>query len=126
MSHLVLEITEHAAVASYTELREALRPSRENGLRLAIDDAGAGYASLKHVIELEPDIIKVDRSIIHGLAAIARAQRRQRLCAPGLDIGASVIAEGIETTEDLEAVRDLGSTRRRATFSPGRRLIAAR
>jgi EAL domain-containing protein (putative c-di-GMP-specific phosphodiesterase class I) len=109
MSHLVLEITEHAAVASYTELREALRPSRENGLRLAIDDAGAGYASLKHVIELEPDIIKVDRSIIDGLAA-DRARRSvvSAFVLLALDIGATVIAEGIETAEDLEAVRDLG------------------
>jgi EAL domain-containing protein (putative c-di-GMP-specific phosphodiesterase class I) len=109
MSHLVLEITEHAAVASYTELRDALRPSREHGLRLAIDDAGAGYASLKHVIELEPDIIKVDRSIIDGLAA-DRARRSVvgAFVLLALDMGATVIAEGIETAEDLEAIRDLG------------------
>jgi EAL domain-containing protein (putative c-di-GMP-specific phosphodiesterase class I) len=109
MSHLVLEITEHAAVDSYAQLREALRPMREVGLRLAIDDAGAGYASLKHVIELEPDIIKVDRSIIDGLAA-DRARRSvvSAFVLLALEIGATVIAEGIETPEDLEAVRDLG------------------
>jgi EAL domain-containing protein (putative c-di-GMP-specific phosphodiesterase class I) len=109
MSHLVLEITEHAAVDSYAELREALRPLRELGLRLAIDDAGAGYASLKHVIELEPEIIKVDRSIIDGLAA-DRARRSvvSAFVLLALDMGATVIAEGIETREDLEAVRDLG------------------
>jgi EAL domain-containing protein (putative c-di-GMP-specific phosphodiesterase class I) len=109
MSHLVLEITEHAAVDSYAELREALRPMRDLGLRLAIDDAGAGYASLKHVIELEPDIIKVDRSIIDGLAA-DRARRSvvSAFVLLALELGATVIAEGIETPEDLEAVRDLG------------------
>jgi EAL domain-containing protein (putative c-di-GMP-specific phosphodiesterase class I) len=109
MPHLVLEITEHAAVDSYAQLRDALRPMRDVGLRLAIDDAGAGYASLKHVIELEPDIIKIDRSIIDGLAA-DRARRSvvSAFVLLALDIGATVIAEGIETTEDLEAVRDLG------------------
>jgi EAL domain-containing protein (putative c-di-GMP-specific phosphodiesterase class I) len=109
MSHLVLEITEHAAIDSYAELREALRPMREQGLRLAIDDAGAGYASLKHVIELEPDIIKVDRSIIDGVAA-DRARRSvvSAFVLLALDMGATVIAEGIETQEDLEAIRDLG------------------
>ncbi|MCW2549359.1 MAG: hypothetical protein JWN96_3819, partial [Mycobacterium sp.] len=109
LPQLVLEITEHAAVDSYAELREALRPMRDNGLRLAIDDAGAGYASLKHVVELEPDIIKVDRSLIDGLAA-DRARRSvvSAFVLLALDMGAAVIAEGIETTEDLEAVRDLG------------------
>jgi EAL domain-containing protein (putative c-di-GMP-specific phosphodiesterase class I) len=109
MAHLVLEITEHAAVDSYAQLREALRPMRDVGLRLAIDDAGAGYASLKHVIELEPDIIKVDRSIIDGLAA-DRARRSvvSAFVLLALEIGATVIAEGIETIDDLEAVRDLG------------------
>jgi EAL domain-containing protein (putative c-di-GMP-specific phosphodiesterase class I) len=109
LPQLVLEITEHAAVDSYAELREALRPMRDNGLRLAIDDAGAGYASLKHVVELEPDIIKVDRSLIDGLAA-DRARRSvvSAFVLLALDMGAAVIAEGIETIEDLEAVRDLG------------------
>jgi EAL domain-containing protein (putative c-di-GMP-specific phosphodiesterase class I) len=109
MSHLVLEITEHAAVDGYAQLREALRPLRRHGLRLAIDDAGAGYASLKHVIELEPDIIKVDRSLIDGLA-VDRARRSvvSAFVLLALDLGAFVIAEGIERPDDLEAVRDLG------------------
>jgi len=90
-------------------LRDALRPIRDQGLRLAIDDAGAGYASLKHVIELEPDIIKVDRSIIDGLAS-DRARRSvvSAFVLLALEMGATVIAEGIETPADLEAVRDLG------------------
>jgi EAL domain-containing protein (putative c-di-GMP-specific phosphodiesterase class I) len=109
LSRLVLEITEHAAIPSYSDLRRALRPSRERGLRLAIDDAGAGYASLKHVVELEPDIIKIDRSIVEGVARDrARRSAVSAFVLLALDIGAYVIAEGVEKEEDLEAIRDLG------------------
>jgi EAL domain-containing protein (putative c-di-GMP-specific phosphodiesterase class I) len=109
LSRLVLEITEHAAIASYGDLRQALRSSREQGLRLAIDDAGAGYASLKHVVELEPDIIKIDRSIVEGVASDrARRSAVSAFVLLALDIGAYVIAEGVERTEDLEAIKDLG------------------
>jgi EAL domain-containing protein (putative c-di-GMP-specific phosphodiesterase class I) len=109
LSRLVLEITEHAAIPSYADLRRALRSSREQGLRLAIDDAGAGYASLKHVVELEPDIIKVDRSLVEGVARDrARRSAVSAFVLLALDIGAYVIAEGVERADDLEAIRDLG------------------
>lgn len=106
---LVLEITEHAAVDSYAKLRDRLRPRREQGLRLAIDDAGAGYASLKHVVELEPDMIKIDRSLIDG-SANDRARRsviRAFVILAG-EIGATVIAEGVERLDDLKALADIG------------------
>ncbi len=109
LRRLVLEITEHAAITSYADLRRALRSSRDQGLRLAIDDAGAGYASLKHVVELEPDIIKIDRSIVEGVASDrARRSAVSAFVLLALDIGASVIAEGVERPEDLEAIKDLG------------------
>jgi EAL domain-containing protein (putative c-di-GMP-specific phosphodiesterase class I) len=109
MDRLVLEITEHEAVESYAELRERLAPLRERGLILAIDDAGAGYASLQHVVELNPDIIKIDRSLIHGLAADpARRSVVSSFVLVGREIGALVIAEGVETREDLAAAADLG------------------
>ena len=106
---LVLEITEHAAIESYATLRKMLAPWRERGLRLAIDDAGAGYASLKHVVELQPDIIKIDRSLIDGCAADrARRSAIGAFVLLALDSGATVIAEGVELPADLEAIRDLG------------------
>ena len=109
LARMVLEITEHAAIASYANLRQALRSSRDQGLRLAIDDAGAGYASLKHVVELEPDIIKIDRSIVEGVANDrARRSAVSAFVLLALDIGAYVIAEGVERPEDLEAIKDLG------------------
>jgi EAL domain-containing protein (putative c-di-GMP-specific phosphodiesterase class I) len=108
-SAFVLEITEHTAVESYGKLRKRLQHWRHQGLRLAIDDAGAGYASLKHVVELEPDMIKIDRSLIHGSAADhARRSAISAFVALAADLGALVIAEGVELAEDLAAVRDLG------------------
>jgi EAL domain-containing protein (putative c-di-GMP-specific phosphodiesterase class I) len=109
LGRMVLEITEHAAISSYAALRQALRLSREYGLRLAIDDAGAGYASLKHVVELEPDIIKIDRSIVEGVADDrARRSAVSAFVLLALDIGAYVIAEGVERPQDFEAIKDLG------------------
>jgi EAL domain-containing protein (putative c-di-GMP-specific phosphodiesterase class I) len=109
LSRLVVEITEHAAIDSYSALLERLAPLRELGLRIAVDDAGAGYASLRHVLELRPDFIKLDRSLCNGIAA----DHARRVAASGLvmlarDLGAQVIAEGIECDEDLTAVRELG------------------
>jgi EAL domain-containing protein (putative c-di-GMP-specific phosphodiesterase class I) len=109
LSAFVLEITEHAVVESYAKLRRRLRRWREQGLRLAIDDAGAGYASLSHVVELEPDMIKIDRSLIDG-SANDRARRSaiSAFVALAADLEAIVIAEGVELAADLAAVRELG------------------
>jgi len=108
-SKLVVEITEQSVVDSYDELREGLAPHRERGLRIAIDDAGAGYASLRHIIELQPDFIKIDQSLINGLAD----QRNRRVAVSAIvllamDLGATLIAEGVERQEDLDAVAELG------------------
>lgn len=108
---VVLEITEHAAVADYAELRAGLAPLRKKGLRVAVDDAGAGYASMQHVVEMRPDIIKVDRSLIDGLARDpARRGVVSAFVLLAFELGATVLAEGVETSEDLEAARRLGAT----------------
>ena len=106
---MVLEITEHSSVIDYSVLRQVLQPLRERGMRVAIDDAGAGFASLHHVAKLEPDIIKVDRSLIAGLDS-SRAQRSivASFVLLGLDSGASLVAEGVETREELCTLIDLG------------------
>ncbi|MDT7572704.1 MAG: hypothetical protein QOE05_2878 [Actinomycetota bacterium] len=108
---LVLEITEHAAVHNYTALRDSLVEARARGLRLAIDDAGAGFASLQHIVELQPDIIKIDRSLVHG--ASANSGRRSVIKAfvtLAADLEASVVAEGVEDAADLSAAEELGAT----------------
>src|SRR5439155_22341264 len=66
-SRLVLEVTEHAAIEDYEQLTEALGRLRPQGVRLAVDDAGAGNASLRHVLGLRPDIIKLDRTLTSGI-----------------------------------------------------------
>lgn len=109
LSSLVVEITEHAAINHYTALRRELRGLRKRGLRIAVDDAGAGYASLRHVLELRPDIIKLDRSLIHGLARNrARALIVSAFVSLASDLNATLVAEGVELTPDLNAARKLG------------------
>jgi len=81
---------------------------RERGLRLAVDDAGAGYASFRHILQLKPDIIKLDRSLISGL----NANRDQLALAAALvsfaeKTGIKVVAEGVETPEELKALQTL-------------------
>jgi EAL domain-containing protein (putative c-di-GMP-specific phosphodiesterase class I) len=109
LDQLVVEITEHAAVESYEALHRELLPLRERGLRIAVDDAGAGYASLRHVLELRPDFIKVDRSLIHGIADDhARRVAVSAFLSLALDLGSLVIAEGVERQVDLTVIRELG------------------
>ncbi len=106
---LVLEITEHAAVADYAELRNALKPLRDKGMRVAVDDAGAGYASMQHVVEMRPDIIKVDRTLVDGLHHDpARRSVVSGFVLLAFELGATVLAEGVETADDLNAARRLG------------------
>ncbi|MFP5218497.1 MAG: EAL domain-containing protein [Actinomycetes bacterium] len=106
---LVLELTEHVQVDSYADVRDQLQPLRDRGLRLAVDDTGAGFASLRHVVELQPDIIKIDRSLVAG---IDRDQARRTVVTTfvllALDTGAKVIAEGVETPAELATVAELG------------------
>ncbi|WIJ23903.1 EAL domain-containing protein [Devosia sp. RR2S18] len=106
---VVLEITEHATVEDYDALKLALVKLRGAGVRLAVDDAGAGYASLRHILALQPDIIKLDISLtrnIHAdparnaLAAALVQFARQTACV--------ILAEGVEDQRELGALQKLG------------------
>jgi EAL domain-containing protein (putative c-di-GMP-specific phosphodiesterase class I) len=78
-------------------------------MRLAVDDTGAGYASMNHVLQLRPDIIKIDRSLVEtSTSDAARRSVITALVLLALDLGACVIAEGIETPSELETVGSLG------------------
>ena len=104
---VVLEVTEHAQIADYEAFRKSfamLRPKME----LAVDDAGAGFASLRHILELRPAFVKLDRSLIAGLEA---DEARQAMIV-GLrhfarSVGCRLIAEGVETEAELEVLRSL-------------------
>jgi EAL domain-containing protein (putative c-di-GMP-specific phosphodiesterase class I) len=106
---VVLELTEHDPVADYGELERGLSALRARGMRVAIDDAGAGFASMRHVLVLRPDVIKMDVSIIRGIDS--DQQRREfvrALVSFARATGCTLVAEGIETQEELAAVRALG------------------
>ena len=103
----MVELTEQEAVEDYDGLRHDLAPWLARGVRIAIDDAGAGYSSLRHVIELTPDFLKLDRELVRDLD---RDRNRRALVgamsAFAAEVGTSVIAEGVETAEELEVLRD--------------------
>jgi EAL domain-containing protein (putative c-di-GMP-specific phosphodiesterase class I) len=109
VDRVVVEVTEHAVVESYAMLHKELEPLRRRGLRIAVDDAGAGYSSLRHVLELRPDFIKVDRWLIGGIAHDhARRVAVGAFMSLARDLGSTVIAEGVEQAADLATVRRLG------------------
>jgi EAL domain-containing protein (putative c-di-GMP-specific phosphodiesterase class I) len=103
---LVLEMTEHARVDDYPALKAALGTFRERGVRLAIDDAGAGFASLRHIVLLHPDFIKLDMTLTRDVH-IDETRRAlvAALVAFGSQIGAKVVAEGVEFAEQLATLR---------------------
>ena len=109
LGRIVLELTEHRPVEDYDELGRRLQPMRQKGMRLAIDDAGAGFANLRHVLQLQPDIIKLDISLTHGIEFDAPRQAlASSLLAFGSRINAGIVAEGIESERQLEALKVLG------------------
>lgn len=124
-NRLVLELTEHVAVTDYTALAEPLNRLRWAGVRLAVDDAGSGFASLQHVLNIAPDIIKLDRALVAGIDTDpARASLTTCLVAFAERIGAELVAEGIETPRELDTLRALG-IRRGQGFLLGRPRSAA-
>jgi EAL domain-containing protein (putative c-di-GMP-specific phosphodiesterase class I)/AmiR/NasT family two-component response regulator len=112
IERIVLEVTEHAAIDDYKPVLNVLDSWRERGLRLAVDDAGAGYASLRHILKLKPDIIKLDISLVRNVCTdrptLAMAKS---LAAFGTEIGATILAEGVESVAELELLATIGVSR---------------
>ena len=113
---IVIEITEHAIVEDYGAVRRAIA-SMDN-VRLAVDDAGAGFTSLTHIIELDPAFVKLDISIVRD---IDHDRVRQSMAAAmyyfAAESDATIIAEGVETDAEAETLRAIG-----ASISAGRLL----
>jgi EAL domain-containing protein (putative c-di-GMP-specific phosphodiesterase class I)/DNA-binding NarL/FixJ family response regulator len=106
---LVLEITENAPVHDYERLERALAPLRARGVRLAIDDTCSGFASLRHVLYLRPDTIKLDITLTRGVETdTARRLLVEALVGFAPSVGAEVLAEGVEGAEQLRTLRDAG------------------
>jgi len=106
---VVVEITEHAQVDDYEELQRALAPLRQRGAQVAIDDVGAGFANLRHILRLAPDIVKLDLSLTQEISRDpAREALATSLVGFAEGVGASIVAEGISSDEDLALLRALG------------------
>ncbi|CAN5922389.1 hypothetical protein BH23ACT10_BH23ACT10_11480 [soil metagenome] len=109
LDRLVIEVTEHERVSNYPRLASRLAMLRGKGARIAIDDTGAGHASLSHVLELRPDYIKLDRGLVQGLDVDTGKHALVRsMVGLAVDLGAGMIAEGVETDDELAALRSLG------------------
>ncbi|HEY1825997.1 MAG TPA: EAL domain-containing protein [Acidimicrobiales bacterium] len=105
---IVLELSEHDPVEDYEILTDALAPFRQRGMLLAIDDVGAGFSSLRHILLTAPDVIKLDRSIVAGVAADSVLLTLvSALVNFGHGAHATVVAEGVETKEDATALRQV-------------------
>ena len=101
VERVLLELSEHDKVEDYDALRSTLAPLRQRGMRLAIDDVGAGFSSLRHIVVTTPDVIKLDRSLVDGVTddPVLRTLVRSLVdFAHGFD--ATVVAEGVETAAD--------------------------
>lgn len=109
LDRVLLEITEHDVINDYHTLREVLAPWRQKGLRIAVDDAGAGYASFQHILQLKPDVIKLDMSLTRDIDSdIPRRSLALAMVDFAGAIGSKLVAEGVETREELDALSHLG------------------
>ncbi|GAB3320897.1 hypothetical protein GCM10027451_41930 [Geodermatophilus aquaeductus] len=109
LDRILLELSEHDPVEDYDALTTTLMPFRAAGMRLAIDDVGAGFSSLRHIVVTDPDVIKMDRSIVSGLHVDPVLSKLvEALVVFGHGCGVKVVAEGIETADEAARLRDLG------------------
>lgn len=108
-SRVVLEITERAAIADFCAFRATLEYIRALGFSVAVDDAGAGYGSLQCITEVRPEWLKVDLSLVRGVDTDeVRASLIESLVALAARVGAKLVAEGIETLDELVTLKRLG------------------
>jgi EAL domain-containing protein (putative c-di-GMP-specific phosphodiesterase class I) len=112
LDRIVLEITEHDCIDDFEALTAAVTPLRERGLRLAVDDAGAGHSGLQQILQMRPDLIKLDRSLIQGIGDDpSRRALTAALTLFARETGSDLIAEGVETETELAMLRALGVDR---------------
>lgn len=108
-TRLTLEITEHSTVDDYEKVCRRIVELRRQGLKLAIDDAGAGFASLRHILQLVPDIIKLDVSLTKEIDLDTRRQALvSAILTFALGTSTRVVVEGVETEGELQALVALG------------------
>lgn len=106
---IVLEVTETLAIDDYTAYLEEMRYFSDMGFLTGIDDLGTGYSGLERVVELRPDYLKLDMHMVRDIdASVVKQDIMRAFCSMAKNIGAKVVAEGIETKQELDTVRDVG------------------
>ena len=117
LERIVLEINEHVTIREYDEISKALRPLRDQGLRISVDESGAGLASFRHILSLNPDVVKLPMSLTRNIDTdSARRALAVALIQFANENGAQVVAEGVETANELKTLRALGVTRAQGYF----------
>ena len=107
--NVVIELTEHVVIEDYQAIQRSLRSLRELGAGLSVDDTGAGFASLRHILDLAPDYVKLDISLCRGIDRDpARRALASALVSFTRDVGIVLVAEGIETEDERATLTDLG------------------
>jgi EAL domain-containing protein (putative c-di-GMP-specific phosphodiesterase class I) len=108
-ARIVFEVSEKHPIADYSEFRRNAAELREHGFSLAVDDAGMGYSNLRTLFELEPDYVKIDHSLVHDIhREPVHEQVFDILADISKQLDARVIAEGVETKEELEKLQSMG------------------
>ena len=117
LHRVVLEITEHAEVKDYDQLLRSIEHLRAQGLRLAIDDAGAGYSGLQHILKMKPDLIKLDLALTRNIDIdLSRRALTSALVKFADATDSLIIAEGVETADELQTIKDLGVQKAQGYF----------
>jgi diguanylate cyclase (GGDEF)-like protein len=108
-SDVILELTERSAIRDFKTFREALEHYRKQGYLIALDDVGAGYSSLQSIAELHPDFLKIDRSLIEEIhLSPTKWALLDTFVTFSHRIGCRILAEGVETEEEMQTVIQLG------------------
>lgn len=106
---IVLEVTERVSLDCIVDVRRRVQELREAGFRIAVDDLGAGYAGLSSFVQLEPDLVKLDMSLIRDVDTSTTKQRLVRsMTQVCRDMGLLIVAEGVETTDERNTLAELG------------------
>jgi EAL domain-containing protein (putative c-di-GMP-specific phosphodiesterase class I) len=106
---VLVEVTEHAAVSDYAAMRDALAALRRAGARIAVDDAGAGYSGLQHIIEVQPDVLKLDMGLVRNIETDPACRALiSALIFFARETGCDIIAEGVETEGQVDILTELG------------------
>lgn len=112
VQRLMLEFTEHSLIQDYDNINDNLRAMRQQGLQVAVDDAGAGYSSFKHILNLAPDLIKIDQSLTRNIDKdLARRSMAAAFVRFAKETGAKIVAEGVETESERSTLLELGVTK---------------